>query len=37
MITSAGTAHIDVGLCGEMAADTRCALLLIGMGCAVCR
>jgi phosphotransferase system enzyme I (PtsI) len=32
VIASAGAAHIDVGLCGEMAADTRCALLLIGMG-----
>ncbi len=32
VIDSARAAQIDVGLCGEMAADTRCALLLIGMG-----
>jgi phosphotransferase system enzyme I (PtsI) len=32
VIDSARTAGIDVGLCGEMGGDTRCALLLIGMG-----
>ncbi|HVR11940.1 MAG TPA: phosphoenolpyruvate--protein phosphotransferase [Thermoanaerobaculia bacterium] len=32
VIDSARGANIDVGLCGEMAADTRHALLLIGMG-----
>jgi phosphoenolpyruvate-protein phosphotransferase (PTS system enzyme I) len=32
VIDSARAAGIDVGLCGEMAGDTRCALLLVGMG-----
>jgi len=32
VIDSARLANIDVGLCGEMAGDTRHALLLIGMG-----
>jgi phosphotransferase system enzyme I (PtsI) len=32
VIDSGRTAGIDVGLCGEMAGDTRCALLLVGMG-----
>ncbi len=32
VIDSARAAGIDVGLCGEMAGDTRHALLLIGMG-----
>jgi phosphotransferase system enzyme I (PtsI) len=32
VITSAAAAGIDVGLCGEMGGDPRCALLLVGMG-----
>lgn len=32
VIDSARTAGIEIGLCGEMAADPRCALLLVGMG-----
>jgi phosphotransferase system enzyme I (PtsI) len=32
VIESGRAAGIDVGLCGEMAGDTRCALLLVGMG-----
>jgi phosphotransferase system enzyme I (PtsI) len=32
VITSAQTAGIDVGLCGEMGGDARCAMLLVGMG-----
>ncbi len=32
VIDSARAAQIDVSMCGEMAGDTRCALLLIGMG-----
>jgi phosphotransferase system enzyme I (PtsI) len=32
VIDSAQAAGIDVGLCGEMAGDTRQALLLVGMG-----
>lgn len=32
VIDSARAAGIDLSLCGEMAADSRCALLLIGMG-----
>ena len=32
VIDSAKAAGIEVGLCGEMAADPRCALLLVGMG-----
>jgi phosphotransferase system enzyme I (PtsI) len=32
VIDSARAANIDVGLCGEMAGETRHALLLIGMG-----
>jgi phosphotransferase system enzyme I (PtsI) len=32
VIDSARTAGIEVGLCGEMAADPRYALLLVGMG-----
>jgi phosphotransferase system enzyme I (PtsI) len=32
VIDSGRAAGIDVGLCGEMAGDTRCALLLVGMG-----
>ena len=32
VIDHAKAAGIEVGLCGEMAADPRCALLLVGMG-----
>jgi phosphotransferase system enzyme I (PtsI) len=32
VIDSARAANIEVSLCGEMAADERCALLLVGMG-----
>ena len=32
VIDSARAAGIEVSLCGEMAADPRCALLLVGMG-----
>lgn len=32
VIRSAQEAGIDVGLCGEMGGDPRCALLLVGMG-----
>lgn len=32
VIDSARTGGIDVGMCGEMAGDSRCALLLVGMG-----
>jgi phosphotransferase system enzyme I (PtsI) len=32
VIDSARAANIEVSLCGEMAADLRCALLLVGMG-----
>ena len=32
VIDSAQAAGIEIGLCGEMAADPRCALLLVGMG-----
>ncbi len=32
VITSAQAAGIDVGLCGEMGGDARCAMLLVGMG-----
>jgi len=32
VIDHARAAGIEVGLCGEMAADPRCALLLVGMG-----
>jgi phosphotransferase system enzyme I (PtsI) len=32
VIDSARAAGIEVSLCGEMAADPRCALLLLGMG-----
>ncbi|MDP9119969.1 MAG: phosphoenolpyruvate--protein phosphotransferase [Acidobacteriota bacterium] len=32
VIDSARAAGIEVSLCGEMAADTRCALLLVGLG-----
>src|SRR5258708_39025371 len=32
IIDSARAGGIDVGMCGEMAGDPRCALLLVGMG-----
>lgn len=32
VIDSARAGGIDVGMCGEMAGDSRCALLLVGMG-----
>jgi phosphotransferase system enzyme I (PtsI) len=32
VIDSARAAGIEVSLCGEMASDARCALLLVGMG-----
>jgi phosphotransferase system enzyme I (PtsI) len=32
VIDSAQKAGIEIGLCGEMAADPHCALLLVGMG-----
>ncbi|HVT57394.1 MAG TPA: phosphoenolpyruvate--protein phosphotransferase [Thermoanaerobaculia bacterium] len=32
VIDSARGAHVDVGMCGEMAGDPRCAVLLVGMG-----
>jgi phosphotransferase system enzyme I (PtsI) len=32
VIDSAKIANIDVGLCGEMGGDVRCAMLLIGLG-----
>ena len=32
IIDSARAGGIDVGICGEMAGDPRCALLLVGMG-----
>src|SRR5260370_39929797 len=32
VIDSARAGGIDVGMCGEMAGDPRCALLLVGMG-----
>jgi phosphoenolpyruvate-protein phosphotransferase (PTS system enzyme I) len=32
VIESAQAAGIEVGLCGEMASDPRCALLLVGLG-----
>jgi phosphoenolpyruvate-protein phosphotransferase (PTS system enzyme I) len=32
VIDSAQAAGIEIGLCGEMAADPHCALLLVGMG-----